>query len=223
MLAPMQSPSAEAAAPATRNDEFLALLPRIRRHAQIQFRQLQGDDHDEALAEVTANAFVAYARLNEAGRRSVARWSTLARFAIAHARAGRKVGSRLNSNNVLSSYAQRRRGFRVQRIDSAIANECGWRAMMLEDRRPSPAEIACFRLDFAHWLGSLPHHKRRIALALAQGETTSEVAKAFRVSPARWMTSVGATCRSAKSPAWFRIQRACDGRGNLGDSVAECS
>jgi hypothetical protein len=184
-LAQRQVPSAEVAGPATRNDEFLALLPRIRRHAQIQFRQLRGDDHDDALAEVTANAFVAYARLNETGRRSVAHWSTLAAFAIAHTRAGRKVGSRLNSNDVLSSYAQRRRGLQVQRIDSAVANDGGWRAMVLEDRRSSPAEIACFRLDFAQWLGSLSHHKRRIALALAQGETTGAAAKAFRVSPAR--------------------------------------
>jgi hypothetical protein len=39
--------------------------------------------------------------------------------------------------------------------------------------------------DFASWLRLLPTLRRKIALALASGETTSATAKKFGVTPAR--------------------------------------
>ena len=48
-----------------------------------------------------------------------------------------------------------------------------------------PAEIAACRIDFAEWLRRLTARLRKIALALAAGETTNAAARMFGVSPAR--------------------------------------
>ena len=45
--------------------------------------------------------------------------------------------------------------------------------------------IAAWRIDFAEWLRRLTARLRKIALALAAGETTSAAAKMFGVTPAR--------------------------------------
>ena len=46
-------------------------------------------------------------------------------------------------------------------------------------------EQACFRIDFADFLNGLPDRDRRMALALARGDTAGEVARRFGVTPAR--------------------------------------
>ena len=56
---------------------------------------------------------------------------------------------------------------------------------MIEDGRAGPAEIAICRIDFAEWLRRLTARLRKIALALASGETTKGVAEQFGLSPAR--------------------------------------
>ena len=49
----------------------------------------------------------------------------------------------------------------------------------------TPAEVAACRIDFAEWLRRLTGRLRRIALALASGETTKGAAEKFGLSPAR--------------------------------------
>jgi hypothetical protein len=65
------------------------------------------------------------------------------------------------------------------------ANRGRWlvRAIPASDA-PIPNQVA-FRIDFADWLSRLPRRNRRIAEALACGDTASEVAHRFRVSSAR--------------------------------------
>ena len=164
---------------------FLAMLPDIRRNALIAFRDLDPEAKAEAVQEVTANAFVAFARLAELGKVNVAYPSVLAKYGIAQCRDGRRVGGQLNVNDVLSSYAQRRKGFSVERLDKYDRAQSGWMAIAVEDRHATPADIAAIRLDFAAWLDSLPIRKRRLAETLAVGETTSAVAHRFGVSPSR--------------------------------------
>ena len=164
---------------------FLAMLPDIRRNALIAFRDLDPEAKAEAVQEVTANAFVAFARLAELGKTDVAYPSVLAKYGIAQCRDGRRVGGQLNVNDVLSSYAQRRKCFSVERLDKYDRAQSGWMAIAVEDRHATPADIAAIRLDFAAWLDSLPIRKRRLAETLAVGETTSDVAQLFRISSSR--------------------------------------
>ena len=167
-----------------RHADFLAMLPAIRRSAQIAFRKLPPELRHDLIEEVLANSYVAFARLVERGQAERASPTPLARFAIAQIRTGRRVGSRLRIGDALSQYAQRRKGFQVERLDQC--DEDGrWKEVLLEDRSAGPADVAASRIDFADWLRRLTARLRRIALALAAGETTSAAARMFGVSPAR--------------------------------------
>jgi hypothetical protein len=100
-------------------------------------------------------------------------------------RVGRQVGNRRRIREVMSRYAQHKKGFQVERLDQFHAEDEEWREILIEDRRAGPADVAAWRIDFTEWLRRLTTRLRRIALALAAGETTSAAAKMFGVSPAR--------------------------------------
>ncbi len=125
-------------------------------------------------------------RLFSLGKAELAYPSVLARYGAAQAREGRRVGGRLNANDVMSHYAQRRRGFEVEWIDH----------MMPEDRTATPAEVATARMDIAAWLETLTPRNREIASLLAVGESTGETAKRFGLSPGRISQLRGELCES---------------------------
>jgi hypothetical protein len=160
------------------------MLPAIRSQLRYSFRRLQPEERSEALAEATASVAIVYARLFQQGKIDVAYPSVLARFAAAQYGSGRRVGSRLNVNDVMSQYAQRRREIHVERLDRFDAEE-GWKEVLVEDRTCTPAELAASRIDFDAWLHRLPAKRRRIAARLGAGEATVRVARRFRLSAGR--------------------------------------
>ncbi len=164
---------------------FLAMVPRIRRQARISFRNARPELREELIHEVVTNCFAAYARLVELGKEELAFPTALARFAIGQVRVGRQVGNRLRIREVMSRYAQNKKGFQVERLDQFHAEDEEWREILIEDRRAGPADVAACRIDFTEWLRRLTARLRRIALALAAGETTSAAAEMFGVTPAR--------------------------------------
>jgi hypothetical protein len=165
--------------------KFMEMLPSIRRTAQIAFRKVCPELRQELIQEVIANSLLAFARLAKLGREDLAFPTPLARYAVAQARVGRRVGSRLRIRDVLSGYAQHQKGFHVERLDQFDEKENCWQEIVVEDKRATPAEIAACRIDFAEWIGRLPHRQRKIALLLAAGETTKGAAMQFAVTPAR--------------------------------------
>ncbi|HEU5431661.1 MAG TPA: hypothetical protein VFU81_08365, partial [Thermomicrobiales bacterium] len=124
-------------------------------------------------------------RLAERGKADVAYASPLARYAVRQVRSGRQVACPLNTYETLSVYAQRKLGFSVGRLHQADAADGTWKELLVADRRATPAELAASRLDFAAWWRRLPRRNRRIAAALAAGATTSETARAFKLSAGR--------------------------------------
>jgi hypothetical protein len=184
MIAPIkQLPQAQ---PARHwHDAFLEMVPAIRRAARIAFRDLPQAMRDEAVDEVVVNALVAYARLVELNKTDVAYPSALARYGVVQVRDGRYVGMRQNVRDVMSRYAQQKKGFKLGRLDHFDTQEGAWQEILVEDKRATPAEVAASRIDFAAWLRSLSSRRRRIAKILATGESTNAVAKQFGISPAR--------------------------------------
>jgi hypothetical protein len=167
------------------NQRFLALLPQIQRQAQIALRGLRPEARDELTQEVTANAFCAFVQLVRRGRATLAYPTPLTDYAIRQIRSGRRVGCRLNVNDVLSGYAQRRKAFRVERLDNVDLAVGQWRAALVEDHHTPVDQQVAFRLDFPAWLSQLAPRQRRIAEFLAVGNSTSDAACRFRLSPAR--------------------------------------
>jgi len=166
-------------------DGFLALLPAIKKQVRYAFRRLPFVERCEAIQEAIANALVAYRRLVQLGRQSLAYATPLAQFAVRQVRQGRQVGCRLNVQDVMSPYCQRHKGVQVRPLAALDRRTGRWQELLVEDRHASPADIAALKLDFQDWLHSLAPQKRAITESLAGGETPQRVAKLFRVSASR--------------------------------------
>lgn len=163
---------------------LIAMLREIQRQLRFEFRGWRPEEKADAIAECIANAAVAYARLYELDKTDLAYPSVLARFAAAQFRSGRRVGSQLNTNDVMSRCAQGRHGIHVTSLDCGDFNR-EWKELLAESRTCTPAELAASRIDFHDWLKRLPGKKRRIAVALRAGESTKRVAQKFGITPGR--------------------------------------
>jgi hypothetical protein len=165
---------------------FLAMLPAIVTHARITFRHLGSESRAEAIQCVVASSFVAYARLVELGKETIAYPSVLARLGCAQYRAHRRVGGKLNIGDVLSGYCRAKKHVIVERLDHFDDEDNQWREAVVQDTRSAPVpDIVAFRCDFADWLRSLSRRDRRITLTLAGGEATGRTARKFGISAGR--------------------------------------
>ncbi len=165
-------------------EAFLAMLPRLTSYLRSAFVRFQTEQHEDARQETIASAFVAFARLCQRGRSQFGVPRSLAQYAIAHWFAGRRVGSPLNGNDVLSPYAQRRHPISVEQLDHEDSEDA-WRASIVADRQTPIPDQVWFRIDFPVWLAQLSARNREIAVALAQGDTAREVSQRFKLSPGR--------------------------------------
>lgn len=164
---------------------FLKMLPTIRRYALAAFRHLRPEAREEAAEECVANAVVAYKCLYDQGRVSIAYATVLAMYGIKQVKDGRRVGNKLNVREVLSPYAQKHKGFRVERLDHLDEETGEWCEVLVEDRTAGPAQTAAARIDVGNWFKAMPPRDRKIAKSLAVGERTMDVAKRFRLSQGR--------------------------------------
>jgi hypothetical protein len=164
---------------------FLSLLPAIHNQVHFAFRKLPLAERHEAVHEGVCNALVAYQRLVQRGRQSLAYATPLARYAVRQVRDGRRVGTRQNINDVMSTHCQRPKGINIRPLLELDKRTGRWRDLLVEDRRTSPADIVALKLDFQQFLNSLAPRKRAITESLASGEPTRNVARLFRVSAAR--------------------------------------
>lgn len=164
---------------------FLAMLPAIRRYLKAAFRGLEPESRDEAVQEGICNALAAYVRLYRRGRVDQAYPTPLATYAARQIRAGRMVGGKLNVKDVSSLHCRRLKHVILERLDRWDSEEEAWMEIVVEDRRASPADVARVRIDFAAWLKTLPLRDRKVALALAAGHRTKDVARRYDLSEGR--------------------------------------
>jgi len=183
------------------HERFLDLLPGIRHHALVRFRNLESEAREEAVQAALGMAWVIFRRLVTLGRAELAYAGPLARYAVARVRDGRNVGPCPSSKDIMSKWCRRRYGVQIESLDHVADHDGEWREIVVEDRRAGPADIAAARLDMAAWLGLLPRRHRQIAQVLAWGETTSAAAKIFHISPGRV-----SQMRRELYEAWCRFQ-----------------
>jgi hypothetical protein len=170
---------------------FVAEMPRMAAVIRHQTRRWPSARRPEARADALAAAWAAWLGLARRGKdpRSVGPCG-IARNAVRYVAAGRKLGCGATGRaaiDVFDPRAGRRCGFALvsldRRTDPLGAAAEDWREWLAMDGRCSPADEACFRLDFAAWLEGLPPRKRRIAEGLAAGRTTGEMARVAGVTP----------------------------------------
>ncbi len=185
-------------------DQFLSILPQIRRQASMAVRFLRSELREELICEVVAFAYCNWVRLVGQGRGAIARPTPLTKYALRQVRAGRGFGSRLNSHEPLSPYARRIRGFTIEGLDQRDESTGVWNQLLVEDRRAGPAETAAARIDLIAWFRTLSRRNRRIARALGAGDTTQAVALRFGLSASRV-----SQLRSVFQADWERFQGTC--------------
>jgi hypothetical protein len=190
------------------------MLAQIRSQARLAFRLLRPEHREEMIQEAIANAYCAFVRLVRRGKADIAYASPLANFAIRQVIAGRRVGAKSSSRDVTSAYARLVEGIIVERLDTFDPEQGEWRAVLIEDRRATPADIAAARIDVAAWFRSLDLKSHRIALALAMGDTTSEVARRTGLSSARV-----SQIRGLLKASWEAFQ----GEGECNTGQAACA
>ena len=157
---------------------FLSILPAVERHIQRALLRVAPHERQEAAQAILANAALAFARLAELNRIQLAYPKPLVRYGLKQFHAGRLIGGRTNSNDVGSKCCQRKHGCCAEPMES-------WKDSLVESRGMTPAEIAALRIDFSDWFSSLSPRDQRLASELARGESTSVVAKMFRITSGR--------------------------------------
>jgi hypothetical protein len=166
---------------------FLALLPRIERHARIAFRHLCCPQcRDDAVGEVIGLCWAWYPRLVERGKDPADFVSTFASYAARAVRSGRRVCGQEPGQEVLSPRAQARHGFLVLRLPQRTTLEGSpLEEALLDNAVTPPPEAAAFRIDFPAWLATWPERDRRLIEALGLGERTLALADQFGLTPGR--------------------------------------
>jgi hypothetical protein len=187
--------------PAERQARFLQMLPQVERQLRYAFRRLDPESRAEALQDGVVNCYCAYARLVQQGRGERAFATALVHFAIRQIRAGRKCGTRSNCRDPLSSYARRKLGHRVERLDRFCRETREWLEPLVADRRASIPDQVALRLDVPSWLATLQRRLQRITKDLALGCSTSEVAQKHRLTAGRISQIRRELCES-----WHRFQ-----------------
>ena len=181
-------------------DTFLAMQPRLMKHARFFFRDIHcRQRRDDCIAEMMGLCwkwFVSLARRGKDARHFV---SALASYAARAVQSGRRVAGQLKYRDVFSSTAQRHQGFRLETLRLSIrttyeelyASVGGQRQSdVLEERlhdnrqTPVPDQVA-FRCDFPAWLRTRSERDRRIIEDMARDERTSVLARKYRVCPGR--------------------------------------
>lgn len=185
---------------ATLHAKFLELLPRLRRHAEIVFRQVAcPGQRDDLIAEVLALGWQWYRRLCQRGKNVAAFPAVFASLLGRAVKSGRRLTGQERARDVLSSVAQRRHGFRVEALPVATRTaqhelygqyRGQQRLDAFEERlhhntQTPVADQVVFRIDFPNWLKLRTARERRLIRAMAQNERTTELSKQFDLSPGR--------------------------------------
>jgi hypothetical protein len=170
--------------------QFTATLAAVDNAARFAFRGRRRQDREEAVAEARAAAWSAWHGLIRKGKNPIeVGIHAIARHAIGYVKSGRKLGnptSGRGARDVWHPRARRALGLRVVSFEELAGPPPGsWREWLAEDNRVSPADQACFRLDFAAWLGGMPEKKRRVAELLAEGHEGVVVARLVGIAQSR--------------------------------------
>jgi hypothetical protein len=166
---------------------FLAVLPAILRHAQIQFRFVRCAHEREDLLQEALAYGLRWARILWVRGKDVRDFPTaLAGYAAQAVRNRRRLCGMEKARDALNRATHARLGFRCESLplgepppESELAH-----ALADDARAEIPARVA-FRLDFPAWLSTRTARDRAIIRDMLLAARTTDLAARHRVSPAR--------------------------------------
>jgi hypothetical protein len=166
---------------------FLAILPRIRRHAAVYFRDVRCPGRQaDAVAETVALAWQSYLDLARRGRDAGRFASALAAFAARNVRCGRWLCGAERPRDALSARAQRLHGFTLSPLsDFDTGSGEGYGAALADGSVTPVPDAVQLRLDFAAWRRRWGARDRRLINGLARGERVAALARQLGLTRAR--------------------------------------
>ena len=182
------------------HQRFLALAPRIESHARVAFRHITCPQRqDDCIAETLALSWRWFLRLAEQGKDAADFVSALATLATRAVKSGRKLTGQEKAKDVLSSVAQRRHGFVVERLPistrTAMTDLYGdpqgqevldaYEERLADNTVTPPPDAAAFRIDFPQWLAQWSDRDRRIIGDMMRDERTRDLAAKYGVTAGR--------------------------------------
>ena len=155
------------------HDTFVRQLPELEVTALARFRKLDPDARQEAVQNTTTLAWMYWVRLVERDRAvDDGLLKSIWWYAMKQTRAARSISRGEGMEGRKRRDAYDRQSAPIQHLD--FNNYIG-------DSTPVPDAVA-FRLDFPVFLSTLNERQRAMAIDLASGMTTAEVAKKQGVS-----------------------------------------
>jgi hypothetical protein len=180
------------------HSSFLALTPRIEKHARIFFRDVVCPHRrQDAISETLALAWLWFVRLTRRGKDVKSFAATLAALAARNVSRGRRLCGQDTAKDVMSPVAQRRYRFSVGPLPhSAILSDA-----LTDNTVTPPDEQAGFRIDFGEWQSTYGERDRKIMDDLMVGERLTHLSRRFGLSPGRVSQLRRAYCED-----WHRFQ-----------------
>lgn len=169
------------------HEQFLAILPRIKLHGRIYFRDMKSPEKKEdAIQEMIGLAWCWFRRLAERGKDGRLFPTAIATYSARAVKCGRRVCGQERSRDVLSSLAQQRHHFVVNSLPIYSTLDSNPYSEALAENAVSPIlDQVQFRLDWPAWLTTRTERDRRIIDDMAMSERTQTLARKFGVSPSR--------------------------------------
>jgi hypothetical protein len=169
------------------HDQFLRLLPRIELHGRIFFRAVKcRHKRADAVAEMVALAWKWYVRLALRGKDAAEFVVTFCRLLGFAVKSGRRLCGQEKAKDVLSSLAQQRHNFVVEKLpDHSTLKGNPLSEALADNTITPPPDAAAFRIDFPTWLVTRTDRDRRMIQDMAIGERMLDLSRKYGVSPAR--------------------------------------
>jgi hypothetical protein len=166
---------------------FLAIVPRLRRHAQVAFRDLTcAAQKDDGIAETVALCWIWFQPLAEQGKDATEFVSALAGYATRAVRSGRRLCGPEKARDVLSLRAHQRHQFTIcSRPDSSGRNGRALEEALQDNSQTPILDQVVFRLDFPRWRRTRTERDRRLLDDLMVGERPWKVSQKLGLSPGR--------------------------------------
>lgn len=168
---------------------FVEALPRLRRHAYVHSRGIRDPGRrDDFIATSLGRGWQHWLQCYRDSKDPSQFVSAIADYAVRATRAGRRVDHQESAGDVMSPVAQRSKGFTLQSLpdtENGVDDNEAIDALADPSATPPGIRASLGGFDFAAFIDSLGPRNGALALDMAKGERTDDLARMYCITPGR--------------------------------------